>query len=210
MQSVPTSPPNLGKVHILHPKGIIVSAINQSLGEDVWQVMTGRYGTWVDGPSFPSSHLNHHSFPLSEAMRSASVNGLLGFDKVATGISVNIVVGFVDSFGLKGGGSEAFYPDEVRKDLSLEELEGNSGVNSEKQPIKSQCSRCSCKCIRRRVEKVQLVIGEDVMLSQIISMQKKALVGRFLGGSESENPAGLGELSLGNFFRLHANISHSV
>ena len=48
------------------------------------------------------------------------------------------------------------------------------------------------------------------MLSQIISMQKKALVGIFLGGYESENPTGLGELSLGNFFRLHANISHSV
>jgi hypothetical protein len=118
MQSVPSSPPNLGKVHILHPKGIIVSAINQILGEYVWQVMTGRYGTWVDRPSFPSSHLNHHSFPLSEAMCSASVNGLLGFDKVATRISVNIVVGFVYTFGLKGGGSEAFDPDEVRKDIS--------------------------------------------------------------------------------------------
>lgn len=33
--------PKLRKLHILHHKGAIVSIINQSLGEDVWQVPNG-------------------------------------------------------------------------------------------------------------------------------------------------------------------------
>lgn len=154
----PISPPNLGKVQMLHPKGIIANAINHSLGEDTWWVTTGTYGTWVDGLSFPSSHSNQHSSPPPEAMHSASVNGSLG---------LTVVVGFVCSFGLKGGRLEGLYPDEIRKDLSLGELEGNLGVNSEKQPIKSQCSRHSCWEIYRaevRMISLSMITACDVFL----------------------------------------------